>query len=121
MKPILLAAALIFVASANLHATDSLIFDSGGYNIQILVGNTDKPAIAEVRFTPPKANNWLNVPRDVLRVEKFDMKKQVLIMHFSNPKNDPQMPHSFSLSVKKENAVLSIDGKKIKSAFSWEM
>jgi phosphoribosyl 1,2-cyclic phosphodiesterase len=49
------------------------------------------------------------------------MKKEILILHFSNQKNDPELPHSFSLRVKKENGVLSIDGKKIKGDLNWDM
>ena len=117
---ILLATALIFVATAKARATEALIFDGGGYNIYILIGTLDKPVVASVRFTPPQAKDWIPVPRELLQVKQFDINKQVLEMHFPRQK-DPSLPHSFSLSVRKENAVLSIDGKKIKSSFSWEM
>jgi len=40
-------------------------------------------------------------------------------MRFSNQKKDPKLPPSFSLSVKKNKAVLSIKGKKIRSSFDW--
>jgi hypothetical protein len=46
MRQILLAAALTFVASSNLHATEALLFDGGGYNIQILIGYEDHPVVA---------------------------------------------------------------------------
>jgi phosphoribosyl 1,2-cyclic phosphodiesterase len=48
------------------------------------------------------------------------MKKRILTMHFSN-KNNPDLPSSFSLSVKKTKAVLSISGKEIKSEFNWDI
>jgi hypothetical protein len=118
MRPILLSAALIFVASSNLHATEALIFDGGGYNIYILIGNLDRPVVAEVRFTLPGATDWVGIPREQLQIEKFDMKERILIMRFSN-QNDPELPSSFSLSVKKNRAVLSISGKKIESSFDW--
>jgi hypothetical protein len=120
MKPILLAAALIFVAAAKLGATEALLFDGGGYNLQILIGSTDKPVVAQVLFTPPGGKEWINLPRNLLRIEKFDFDKRILLMHFSSQK-DPALPPPFSLSVKKENAVLSIKGKKIKSTLSWEI
>jgi hypothetical protein len=41
-------------------------------------------------------------------------------LHFSN-KNDPDLPASFSLSVKKTRAVLSIGGKKISDEFNWDI
>lgn len=120
MKPILFAATLIFVASAKLHATEALIFDGGGFNIQILVGYTDQPVVAQVRFTPPGAKDWVDLPRSLLRIEKFDFKRRILVMHFSNQK-DPDLPGSFTLSVKKDNAVLSINGKRIKSTLNWDI
>jgi len=44
-----------------------------------------------------------------------------MIMHFSN-KNDPDLPASFSLSVKKTKAVLSIGGKEISGEeFNWDI
>jgi hypothetical protein len=119
MKPNLLTAALIFVAS-NLHATEALLFNGGGYNIQILIGYEDDPVVAQVFFTPPGAANWVSLPRSLLHIEKFDIEKRILVMHFSN-QNNPDLPCSFSLSVKKNNAVLSISGKQIKSPFGWTM
>jgi hypothetical protein len=119
-RSILLAAALVFVASTKLEATEALLFDGGGYNIQILIGATDKPVVAQVLFTAPGGKEWINLPRNLLRIEKFDFDQRILLMHFSSQK-DPALPGSFSLSVKKENAVLSINGKKIKSTLSWEI
>ena len=120
MKSFLFSAALIVIASSNVHATESLFFNGGDYTIQILVGYTDNPVIAQVNFTPPGAKEWVTLPREALQVEKFDMKKEILTMHFKN-KNKPGLPPSFSLSVKKSNAVLSINGKEIKSDFNWEI
>ena len=120
MKSILLAATLVFVASAKLNATEALIFDGGGYNLYILVGNADKPVIAQVRLTPPGAKDWVSVPRELLQIEKFDMDEQILVMRFPK-QSDPKLPPPFSFSVKKNHAVLSIKGKKIKSSFSWKM
>jgi hypothetical protein len=120
MRPILLSAVLIFVASSNLHATEALIFDGGGYNIQILIGFADQPVVGQLHFRSPGAEGRVVVPREQLQVEEFDMKKCVLVMRFSN-QNDPDLPSSFSLSVKKNRAVLSIKGKKIKSTFNWDI
>ena len=118
MKRLLSAAALMFVASVKLHATEALIFDGGGYNLYILIGQADKPNIAQVRLTPPGAKTWISVPRDQIKVEKFDW-GQVLIMRFANDKNDPEAPPSFSFSAKKKKAVLTIKGKTIRSSFDW--
>lgn len=120
LKPILLSAALLFVASSNLQATEALIFDEGGYNLYILIGDGDHGStVAQVRFTPPGAKEWIHVPREQLKIEKWDEHKQVLVMHFTNRKKDPGLPPTFSFSAKKKNAVLSINGKKIKGSFDW--
>ena len=117
-KTILLSAALVFFVSAKLQATEALIFDGGGYNLYILVGFGDKPVIADVRFTAPGAKEYVHLPRELLKIEKFDMKQEILRMRFPK-QSDPALPPPFSLSVKKDQAVLSIDGKKIESSFDW--
>jgi hypothetical protein len=120
VKSVLIAATLLFIASGKLQATEALIFDEGGYNLYILIGDGDRgPAVAQVRFTPPEAKEWISVPRDQIKIEKFDMKAQVLVMRFSNSKKDPELPPSFSFSAKKKKAVLTIKGKTIKSSFDW--
>jgi hypothetical protein len=48
------------------------------------------------------------------------MEKRILTIHFSK-KNNPDLPGSLSLSVKKTKAVLSISGKEIKSEFNWDI
>jgi hypothetical protein len=77
-----------------------------------------KPVVAQVRFTPPGARDWVHLPREQLQIQKFDLKKGILLMRFSN-QNDPELPPPFSLSVKGNSALLSIKGKKIKSSFDW--
>jgi hypothetical protein len=120
MKMFLFSAALVLVASSNARATEALIFDGGGYTIEILIGQLDDPVIAQVRFMSPEAKDPVIIPRKLLRVEKFDMKKRILTMHFSN-KTNPDLPASFSLSAKKAKAVLAISGKEIKSEFNWDI
>ena len=120
MKMFLFSAALALVASSNLYATEALFFNGGGYTIELLIGSLDDPVIAQVRFAPPGAKESINIPRKLIRVDKFDMEKRILTMHFSN-KNDPDLPGSFSLSANKTKAVLSIGGKEIKSAFNWDI
>ena len=122
MRPILLAAALVFVASANLQATEGLNFFGGGYRVEVLVGFADEAVVGSVRLTRPGAKHWVALPHELVRVEKFDMKKQILILHFSKQNDpDPELPRSLSLTVKKENGVLSINGKKIKGELNWDI
>jgi hypothetical protein len=120
MRPILLAVALLWVAATKVSATESIIFDGGGYTVSILVGLADRPSVAMVRFNAPDAKEWITLPRELLRTEKFDMNKRILVMHFSS-QNRPDLPGSFSLSVKKDSVVLSIGGKKIKGDMDWGM
>lgn len=120
MKMFLFFAALVLVASSNARATEALFFDGGGYSIEILIGMAPDPIIASVRFTPPGAKDRVGLPRELLNIEKFDMKKRILTMHFSN-KNNPDLPASFSLSANKSRAVLAISGKRIKSEFNWDI
>jgi hypothetical protein len=120
MKMFLFCAALVLVASSNVHATEALLFDGGGYTIEVVIGFLDDPVIAQVRVTPPGAKDWVSLPRELIHIEKFDMKKRILTMHFSN-KNNPDLPASFSLSANKTRAVLAINGKEIKSEFNWDI
>jgi hypothetical protein len=116
MRPILLAIALILVASANLQATEGMNFYGGGYRVEIVVGfGDDGPVVGSVRLTRPGAKEWVGLPHELVRVEKFDIEKEILVLHFSKQNDpDPELPRSLSLTVKKEKGVLTIDGKKIK-------
>jgi hypothetical protein len=118
MRRIFFVAALILIVTATVHATEALLFNGGGYTIEVLIGYVDAPVVAQVRVTPPEAKDSIIIPRKLIRVENFNMKKRILTMHFSN-KNDPGLPASFSLSASKTKAVLSISGKEIKSDFNW--
>lgn len=120
MRHFLSSAALLLFASSSLHATEALLFNGGGYNMQIMVGYEEDPVVAQVLFTPPGAKDWVVLPREALQIEKFDMEKRILTMRFSN-KNSPDLPVSFSFSVKNSKAVLSISGKEIKSQFNWDI
>jgi hypothetical protein len=59
MKMFLFSAVLVLVASSNVHATEALLFNGGGYTIEVLIGFLDDPVIAQVRFTPPGAKDWV--------------------------------------------------------------
>jgi hypothetical protein len=63
MRPLPFSAALILGASSSVQATEALLFDGGGYNIEVLIGYLDDPVIAQVRFTPPGAKDWVRLPR----------------------------------------------------------
>jgi hypothetical protein len=114
MKMFLFSAALVLVASSNVHATEALLFDGGGYTIEVLIGYLDDPVVAQVRFTSPEAKDSVIIPQKLLHVEKFDMKKRILTMHFSN-KNDPDLPASFSLYASKTGPSSLLAAKKLRA------
>ena len=118
MKSFLIAATLILLASAKLQATEALMFYGGDYTLYILIGQSDKANVAQVKVMVPGGKDWLFVPHEQLKIERFDDKAQVLVMRFIN-KNDPEAPPSFSFSAKKKKAVLTIKGKTFKSSFDW--
>lgn len=118
MKSLLLLATLLFVASAKVQATEALTFEGGGYTIYVVIGDAENPMVAQVRLTIPGGKDWLHVPREQLQVEKFDERKQVLVMRFTN-KNGPDAPPSFSFSAKKKKGVLIVNGKTIAGSFDW--
>ena len=118
VKAMLLAAVLIFFSTPHLHATEWVGFSSVDYSIDFLIGQADKPSIARVRFSGPGDKPEVFIPTDLLRIEKFDDHKRILTVHFKN-KNEPDLPGSFSLVVKKEGGVLTIGGKRIKGSFDW--
>ena len=118
MKLLLFAATLLFVGSAKLQATEALMFSGGDYTLYILVGDGERATVADVRVTVPGAKNYVHVPEGRLKIQKFDEKKQVLVMSFTN-KNDPEAPPSFTFSAKKKKGVLTINGKTFTSEFDW--
>ena len=54
MRPFLFSAALVLVASSNVHATEALLFNGGGYSIEVLIGFLDDPVIAQIHLTSPE-------------------------------------------------------------------
>ncbi len=120
MRSLLFTITFLFIACARLSATEALVFDGGGYALHILIGEKDGPAVAQVRLMAPGAKDWVGLPHEQLKIEKFDWDQRILAMRFTN-KDDPALPSSFSFSAKKNHAVLSIDGKQIKSSFDWDI
>jgi hypothetical protein len=118
VKAMLLAAVLILFSTPHLHATEWIGFSGGDYSIEFLIGRADKASIGRVRFSPPGDKPEVFMPGDLLRIEAFDDRKEILTVHFKN-KNEPDLPPSFSLVVRKKSGVLTIGGKRIKGEFDW--
>ena len=62
MKLFLFSAALAFIAFSNVHATEALFFNGGGYTIEVLIGFLDDPVIAQVRFTAREDKDSVIIP-----------------------------------------------------------
>lgn len=118
LRAVLLSAVLILFTASHLQATEYVTFEGGGYSVDILVGQDEKPSVALVRFSAPGDSEWVLVPRELLRVEKFDDDKRTLTLRFAN-KGEPKLPKSFTLVVRKNTGVLTVDGKQIKGSFDW--
>jgi hypothetical protein len=117
-RAVLLSAVLILVTASHLEATESVTFSGGGYHLDILMGMADELSVARVLFSPPGDGSLVELPHELLRVEKINGRKRVLILHFVN-KGEPKLPKSFSLTVRKNSGVLTIGGKRIKGSFDW--
>ena len=82
MKMFLFSAALVLVASSNGHATEALLFNGGGYFIDILIGMTPDPVIALSSLYASRSEDWVSLPRKFLHIEKVRHGKAHLTMHF---------------------------------------
>ena len=108
----------MLVAWSNLHATEYVTFHGSDYSVYVLMGMDEKPSVALVRFSAPGSSDWVTIPGSQIEVSKFDMDRRIVLLRFTN-KNEPELPPSFSLSVKKKSGVLSINGKRITGSFDW--
>jgi hypothetical protein len=120
MRSNLLALAFTVGASASAFATSAVSFEAEGYLLDIVVGNDSRPVVAGLKFAVPGAMQGVEVPLRHLRVDAFDEKQKILLLRFTNPA-DPALPKDFSLAVRNDVGVLSIDGKSISGRFSWGM
>jgi hypothetical protein len=120
MRSSLLALAFTVGACASALATSAVSFEAEGYLLDIVVGNDSRPVVAGLKFAVPGAMRGVEVPLRHLRVDVFDEKQKILLLRFTNPA-DPALPKDFSLAVRNDVGVLSIEGKSISGRFSWGM
>lgn len=119
MRPLL---ALLFALTSGLglFATGTLAFEGGGYSVEIVVGYDTQPVVAAVRVVPPGARDWVSLPPEALRVERFDTEAQVLRLRCEAP-GDPALASPVSLKVRKRKGVLRLGGRRIPGVFDWQM
>lgn len=81
------------------------------------VGRSTPPVIASLRFNAPGDSEgvWL---RSGFQVKTFDTKRRIFRLIYAG--HDTRVP-PFTLVVLGNNSTLTVKGKQINSAFSWEM
>jgi len=96
-------------------ATSSLSFEGGGYAIDLEIGDDARPVIAAVHFHAPGDAQGVVLAHDAWRVIAFEPRQQRLLLRYDGAAAVP----AFSLSVQHDDAVLVIDGRRVRAAFDW--
>ena len=109
------AAFALFCGAAQ--ATSSLSFNGGGYFLNMEIGHVERPVIASITVHRPGDSKGV-VLRGNFVAEIFDTTAKQMRVTYKG--GDPRVP-PFTLVVEGEAATLTIDGKNIRSAFSWFM
>ncbi len=107
---------MVFLFSAPAHATSSLFFGGGGYQVDLEIGHTDHPVIASVNFHAPGDPHGVLL-RTGFEVTIFDTNERELLLHY---KGDKRLP-PFTLSVHGDEATLESGSERVSSTFNWEM
>ena len=113
---VLLAVVLWLCAPWSASATSTLAFDGGGYWIDMEIGDDRGEAIASVRFHRPGEPEGIVLPRSEWHADAFDTRQQVLRLRHAPGESGVA---GFTLSVRRDVAVLTIGGRRIRSAFRW--
>lgn len=117
-RPISVCAWLIlWLASASAYASSSLSFEGSGYWIDLEVGADREASIASVRFHAPDDRIGVILPRAEWHVETFDSGQRVLELQHTAGRSGVA---PFRLSVRQENATLTIRDRTIVAPFDWE-
>jgi hypothetical protein len=116
-RPFVLAlSSLVLCGLARLAtATSSLSFDGGGYSIDLEIGDDAAPVVAAVHFHAPGDARGIVLARETWRVIAFEPRRQRLSLQHDGSAAVP----AFSLSVQRGEAVLVIDGRRVRASFDW--
>jgi hypothetical protein len=101
-------------------ASGTLTFEGKGYSVEMVVGYDRAEVIGQVSFAPPGSRRAVLLPRESVRVVRFDSHRQLLELHYLNP-GDAALPASFSLWIDKRIGTLLVDGRRIRAEFEWAM
>lgn len=119
MKPwvTVLAWSLLAASPIAAHASQSLEFDAGGHAIAMEVGDDAAPTLARVRYFAPGDAAGLPLRPQDLRVERFDVGRRRLQLHYRGGGGVP----AFELSVDGDRGLLEIGGRRLAAPFDWQM
>jgi len=112
---LLIAAIATFCLAA--HATSSLSFDGGGYNLELEIGDAGRPMVASVTFHKPGDAQGI-VLRGNFRVKAFDPRRKELVLAYGG---GDERVEPFTLKVQGNRATLDVAGTRIRAAFRWSM
>lgn len=112
---LLIAAIATFCVAA--HATSSLSFDGGGYNLELEIGDADRPVVASVTFHKPGDAQGV-VLRGNFRVKVFDTRRKELVLVYVG---GDERVEPFTLTVHGNRATLDVARTRIRAAFRWSM
>ena len=107
----LVLCSLLRVASA----TSAQSFEGGGYVIDLEIGDDSAPVVAAVHFHAPGDAQGVVLARETWRVIAFDPRRQRLLLQHDGASAAP----AFRLSVRRDDAVLVIDGRRVHASFDW--
>jgi len=99
------------------HATSSLSFDGGGYNLELEIGDTGRPVVASVRFHKPGDAQGV-VLHGNFRVKTFDTRRKELVLVYGG---GDERVEPFTLTVHGNQATLEVARTRIRSVFRWSM
>ena len=99
------------------HATSSLSFDGGGYELDLEIGDTDRPVVASVTFHRLGDAQGV-VLRGNFWVQAFDPRRQELVLVYGG---GDRRVEPFTLTVHGSRASLAVVGRRIRAPFCWAM
>lgn len=119
-RSLIFSSFILLCSAAPAHATGSLFFESGGYIVDLTIGLTEVPVVASVRFHRPGDQRGALLPQERVLIERFDVKRQALVLRFTGSHGTDAI-EPFTLTVVKQRATLQIKAKRIVSKFNWSM
>ena len=119
--PSLIAAAVVTLALATgAQATSSLSFETEGFLLDIVVGDSSEPLVSSLSIAKPRSQQTIMLPMQQVRVKVFDTKQRILVLNFENT-SDKTHPESFFLSVKENIGTLRMGEQSLTGNFFWGM